>query len=853
MKTKFKFLIGAATMVAASTFMIPLLTSCSKNDTTNKPSDNNDNNNDSTNKPSDDNNSNSTTTFVDNTQDYVDKISNSAETSFNPNEEVSDWLDFKKLSNNPNDEIYNNIYNSITKEVIENDINNFIKTLGEKNDTYNFGFKTKIKNISINNLEGNWDIKIEFDVYNNLSKNNTFKIGNLDSINFEPKSTKNIELNFGGQLQKTFYNSTLKGNNKSYFGYYFPNAALKVDNTELKFENFKLSDYSWTLNKFVEINSSEVGYTDIANFANEKLNTLTQEDIQNEIKYSFDVYVNSIGELLDPVQNLLQNLVLTKTENKTVIQFLSENSENIGVIVDTLYKLISKDDSLNLKDPIQFILADKKLSEILVNEPTKNLIMSLITKLAPDLAPTINSILANVNEDNVQETVEQLLFLLETMLPSLVPSVADKDISPLINSLKNEGLLTAIINNKQLIISILSDIPGIKDNEIAQMALVLIGAIELNETNIFDLIINIIKYQDPEGNIVLKELLNKALPNSTITSLLSQLVFDNENLNSDNLAGLVDMIANPKDSKNGQTIRWKEWFDAINIVSNFTTNENGNIIHTYKFEFGKNIYINIDKIYKILPKNLTIGTTSIPTSLLSTALPSWISINAGDYVEITQNFDAIEYDVINVKGAYKLSWQSFAKTTIDMNMPQTLKTIYDTSLGAGGVLVTVLNNIFYHKFDTSGYFKPYQSSLGSNVINNYNPNSKNNQAIFTNTIAEDKLIELQTKLNESIVEETIEGSEYVISKGIFGIGKVTTSKKDTTSSFNVEELLAEYFNLEYYSSKYHISFDVNNVIRKDSILGFEIPSVTTKNISISTPYNVYTNDGAFKSYYTIKI
>lgn len=846
MKTKFKFLIGAATLIAGAGLITPFITSCSKNTTssTNSGDNNNSNNNQDQNFNQE---------FQDNTQTYVNKIQNPNITKFNPITEVPTWADFNELSNDPNNDMYDSIYNSINKDTINNDINNMIKTLGQLSN-YNFGFKTNIKNIQINFFESNWDITIEFEVYNNLTKNNTYKIGNLDQIEFESKSKKDIKLNLNGQLKRYFYKPIISTNKSTaYFGYYFPNGTLSIDNKEYKINNFKFLDYSLSLNKYIEINDLEVGYNDIADFANQKVLELTNEQKETEILNTYNFYTNSIEKILEPLQSLLQNLILTKNNQITLIEFLKENSKNIAKVVQTIYDITTKDDSLNIQEPIEIILSDKKLSEIIINEHIKSIIINLIDKFAPSLTNTIKSLLNGVNVDNANEVTEQLIYLLEIMIPEVLPELKNEDFSQLFDDLKNKGLLSTILDNKQELIKIISTIPNIKNNELAVLILNLLETININQTNVFDGLITIIKYKNNNDEYLLKEILSNVIQNETLISLLTQLIFDNPNLNADNLVEVLDIIANPRDSKNGEIVSWKEWYDAIKKTYNFITNNENNISLTTKFEFGKDIYFNIGKLYKLLPNNLTIGNITIPISTVSIALPDWLSINSGDYIETTQNFNNFEYDVVKINNDYKLSWQSFTNTTIDINMPQSLKTIYNSSLGAGSTLVSVLNNIFYSKYNSSNYFKPINSSLNIHKIENYNPNSKNNEAIFIKNISDDQLTEIKNNIENSIVENKIDGSEYIINKGIFGIGKVVANKNEISCTINPDDLLNEYVNLTWYKNKYYLSLDINRIIRSDSILGFNIPKIDIKKLALYTPYYVYSNNGEYKNYYELKI
>ena len=97
----------------------------------------------------------------------------------------------------------------------------------------------------------------------------------------------------------------------------------------------------------------------------------------------------------------------------------------------------------------------------------------------------------------------------------------------------------------------------------------------------------------------------------------------------------------------------------------------------------------------------------------------------------------------------------------------------------------------------------------------------------------------------------MENSEYIISNGIFR--KVVMNKYVTTTNIDPNELLSEFVNLTNYNSSYHISFNVNRIIRSSSILGFNIPKIDIKNLSLSTPYYVYSNNGQFYNLFNFDI
>lgn len=839
MKKKFKFLIGASVLVASSAVLAPLLTSC-KNQTTSSSS-----TDDNIEFPVDNK-------FVDNTQSYSSIINNPTSTSFNVENDTDNWESFNVLSKNVNSHIYNKVFNNISENTIINDLYNMILTLGTKSKI-NVGFYANIKNVDVTKNNNNWLITLKFLIYNSLTKTNKYTIGN-EIINVNSKSTKSINLEISGEIQRTFYNSwSGESNTKMFFGYYFPNAKLTIDNEEINLNSFKLNDYSPTLNKYIEFNNDEVGYTDIEDFANEKLMNFTEENMKNEIQKTYDLHINTIGNILGPLQKILQEIIKTKDNQKDLITFLSENSNYFANVINELYKFISKNNDIDLKSPISLFLSNKKLSELLVDENTKNLIVILFKNLLPNNSLDIKSILDNINSENVDEQINVILEVIKQLASELKLEIND-DLSNILDQLKNDGFLSTILKNSNIFINIIKEINNSSKNRILTLLIQLFESYENGNqsNNIFNLIYNLVNIKNDDNNeYIFKELLSKIIPNSSILSILNQILFDNSNLTPDNIVNFIDVFANPKTStKNGAIVSWEEWFNSIKKTPAFYKNEDDNIVFQYKFEFSQDIYLDIDTLCKILPNNLSIGTTTIPLGIIVGALPDWISINKGDYVEVKQEFNNIEYDVVLINGEYKLSWQAFTYTTVDVNLPNTLKTIYDTSL-FGSSMVEILNNIFYGIHNINFYFKPYTSTLNTNSISNYNPKTKDNYAIFLKNINQERLLEIKQTFDDSIHTEIISDTEFMIAEGGWFSKKIVVNKNKTVANFDIYSLLSEYFNLENFNGNLHINLDVNTLINSSSILTVSTPKYISTNVAIQTPYYVYTDNDQFKNYFSI--
>lgn len=835
MKKKFKCLIGASILVASATIMTPLLTSCKEQTSTSSPDDNS-----SSIIPGQG-------TFVDNTYNYSTKIDNPVESSFNQNTDSTGWGDFSALTSNANSTIYDKIFASINENTVTNDIYNMISVLG-KNSKTNIGFDANVKNINVTKTDATWNISIQFDLYNSLSKTNTYALG-TQKIIFNPKTKKDIDLQISGEMKRTFFSPrTTELMKKLYFGYYFPNSTITYDNQTKAIGDFKLNNYSLSLNKYVEIQNNEVGYTDIEEFAIQKMMNFTDENLQTEIANTYDQYLSIIGTVLDPLQKLLQALIKSNETPVPLLEFLKTNAENIGIILNEFYKLIDKNGNIDLTKPVSLILSNAKLSDLLVDENTKKLIIAILNKYQPGIATTIKPILDNINSSNVDQQLDAIFKMINTIIGG-----ENANITQLLTDLKTKGILDSIWDNKQFFIDIINKTTNNQQDPIIQLISLITKASESNTSNnVFDFVLNLIKMKNESNEYILKDILTKLIPNQTILTIIDQILFDNPQLTKENIISFIDVFANPKTSKdkNAGIVNLKTWFDSITKTKEFLK-ENEKIKFKYKFQFQTDIYFNIDKLFKMLPNTLSVGTTSIPVGLLARALPDWISINNGDYIEVQQVFDNVEYDVVNINGQYRLSWQSFAHTTVDINLPNSLKTIYDSALiGTGSTFVSLLNNIFYGIYNTSSYFKPYKSSLNEFVINNYNPKLKNNEAIFTNQLTPDRLAEISNAINASITEEVVPETEFVYANP-FLLGKQTVNKHKTTSNVDIYSLLKEYFNLDNYNSPFHVNIDVNKIIKGTSVATIKIPEITIKNIAIQTPYYVYTDDGDFKNYFSI--
>lgn len=808
--------------------------------------------------------------FQDNTINYKSKVTDYKEQEFNPFENIQDWQEYKVLDDNPYSENYKNLFSKIDLNLVKNDFYNFIGGLSD--EKYNKNFMVNITDAKVTKNNEIWDISLNFKIYNNENNYNYYKFNNVfKKILFKANEIKNIEFKISSKLNYTF--TKLKnsdGTTKLLANYIFDKASLNiVGNNILSIDNFSFANKSYSLNTYIDSVETSNNYLSIKNDANKELEKLSIDVIKNDVESTYDKYISTIEKLLDPVQNILQNLVTNYNNKESVLDYLKKNADNIGFVIDELIYLITKTNP-ELSSIISSLLKNQTLFEIISNKENLSKISNLLENLIPGSSSLIESFVGNLNsQEDLKELINQLLPYISGMIQD---EKLVEELKNLLNDITTEGLISTIFKHKNTILAIVQNF-GIIDDTLSNLLINILQVVDIENKTVADLFIDLIKSGN-ENTYYLKEMfkLFQFALSPSLESLLDQLIFNNPNMNAQNLIGIIDVFANPKVSNksNAGVVRYKERFDSMQ--KNYEFNQDAsfdpvskkiNLSYTTKFIYGGNIYFNIGKIYDILPNNLTINGSSIPISTIKGlgALPDWIGIFKNDYFSLQVNLnDKIEYDVVKLNSQDVLSWQAYSKMVVDMHMPQTIQSIWNMTLGDN--LTKLTNGIFFHIYNTYDYFKPYQSNLlNSKIIENYDYDAKTNEAIFFKELLTEKQQEISNAYNAATnnvnyLDEN--GNEVKHSWKVALFITKNVYKTITETSFEFESILKDFIDFTHYTTGLHIAFNNNRIISSFNlkIIGinaFTIPNVNASNITILTPYNTYTNNGNYSNKWSISL
>ena len=808
--------------------------------------------------------------FQDNTINYKSKVVDYKEQEFNPFENIQDWQEYKVLDDNPYSENYKNLFSKIDLNLVKNDFYNFIGGLSD--EKYNKNFMVNITDAKITKNNEIWDISLNFKIYNEENNYNYYKFNNVfKKISFKANEIKNIEFKISSKLNYTF--TKLKnsdGTTKLLANYIFDKASLNiVGNNILSIDNFSFANKSYSLNTFIDNVETSNNYLSIKNDANKELEKLSIDVIKSDVENTYDKYISTIEKLLDPVQNILQNLVTNYNNKESVLDYLKKNADDIGFVIDELIYLITKTNP-QLSSIISSLLKNETLFEIISNKENLSKISTLLENLIPGSSSLIESFIGNLNsQEDLKELINQLLPYISGMIQD---EKLVEELKNLLNDITTEGLISTIFKHKNTILAIIQNF-GIIDDTLSNLLINILEVVDIENKTVADLFIDLIKSGN-ENTYYLKEMfkLFQFALSPSLESLLDELIFNNPNMNAQNLIGIIDVFANSKVSNksNAEVVRYKKWFDSMQ--KNYEFNQNAsfdpvskkiNLSYTTKFVYGGNIYFNIGKIYDILPDNLTVNGSSIPISTIKAlgALPDWIGIFKNDYFSLQVNLnDKIEYDVVKLNSQDVLSWQAYSKMVVDMHMPQTIQSIWGMTLGDN--LTKLTNGIFFHIYNTYDYFKPYQSDLlNSKIIENYDYDAKTNEAIFFKELLTEKQQEISNAYNaatNNVNYRDENGNEVKHSWKVALFITKNVYKTITETSFEFESILKDFIDFTHYTTGLHIAFNNNRIISSFDlkIVGINaltIPNVNASNITILAPYNTYTNNGNYSNKWSISL
>ncbi|MGL4947814.1 MAG: hypothetical protein ACRC42_00275 [Mycoplasma sp.] len=738
---------------------------------------------------------------------------------------------YSENPNNPYDERYRDIFESIDEKIIENDIKLFLIDLVDK---ANDNLKMKLNKINIVKNDSLFTIDIEFEIFNNSQYANLFKSSQFDKSKFlKPYEVIENKISIKDQPLIPSFVKTPEG--ETFADYYFNDITWTLNKNENKIKNFKPLNYSKTLNWEIDslIDASLLGYYDIYEDGNKALSSITSEELYSEILERNRSVISLTQKIVQPVQTILQEL----QKNDSTLNFFA----NISDAAQELVKALMDDTGTEI------IGIDKIIYDLFQNKPIQQLIIdnseALVTLLdSIDLGIDIGIILTNPSE----EILDLFLFGISSLF---FESIEDRN--EFVNESKSMGGLTFISKyavNIMPIISMLS--PELEEVTTLMLGLIeLTNALDLN-TPVLNTIVNLLKTENENTENFMKNILNYLMPDifSSMGSMLDIFIFDNANLTVQNLATTLDAIANPSWSKGGAGIaNYKEWVDSIIITEEVVKNEYNSITHIpdieikFKYTFKKNLWINISKLKSIIP-NTSIDMpdgSSLPLGLIVPILPSWIGVLNGDYVaNIVKMQDKIEYDVIQKEGKNVLSWMTNVKNIIDVNMPQTVKAIFDNAfVGTGALMVDLMKHIFFHEFVMDDIYRPTSSSLNSIEITNYSSSKKNGVAIENVLTEEDKVL-LSEEINSSMSLKS-DNSQLYSWKYLWTTYKIY--KSSTMNSFSITDNIDRLISVNGRKDdelRIYIILTSNYIITDATIIGIKIPELVTNNVVIWTPGNV---------------
>lgn len=804
--------------------------------------------------------------FIDNTSIYADKFYKKPLTVLN--ESSFDSLNnYEKLTNNPHDKIYDELFSKIDKNVISNDFYNLLSNLS--NASNNYGFLVNISNFEINKKDNNWKIVIDASIYNSNQFNSNYELNNSVNHEFKPNEILNTSIIIDSPIKRDFFGVEKEKNIiDSYVNYYFDDAKWRINNTKtITIPKFYVGKYSKTLNTVIEGIDNSKSYLDIEKEANNSIKSYNIDNIKTDIDETYNSYWKMVESLANPIQNILQNIIENHTNNEDALTFIKKNSDNISFIIDILAKNILKIDK-NIYALINPILNDKKLFEIISNKDVESTLLELSSLFSSDIKNIIENIFLNLStEEKFYANVNSLLGFAGEILN-------DEQISQLrvfIEDTKTNGLLSSIIKNKNIVFNIISNF--FKENTLVSILEDFINSISLANKTFAEFLVDILINKNENQNIYLRELLKILMNNpgtSSMFSLLDQFIFNNENLTADNLVSALDVIANPKDAKNSKVVvRYDDWIKSIEHNSWFEgqglIDNQLNLKYHHNFKFTRDIYFNISKLLDVMPSNIIVNGSSIPLSTIQQIMPDWMGIIKGDGVSTTLGFnDEIQYDVIQNNFKNKLSWQSYATLKVDIDMPSTVKSLWDNSMtGTGDIIINLTKSLFYHVYEANQYFRPFSSKIQDIDLTDYSGDSKTNVAIFKKEISNERINEIINEYNQktkniNYIDETGNEQSYIIRNKSWFQSEIKIYKTITVSNFDFNSIVNEFVDMSKYNGEFKIAINSNRLISEFDvkIIGIKIatvPNVNYSNISILTPYKVYTNDGDYTNSWSVTL
>ena len=121
-------------------------------------------------------------------------------------------------------------------------------------------------------------------------------------------------------------------------------------------------------------------------------------------------------------------------------------------------------------------------------------------------------------------------------------------------------MISTIFKHKNTILAIIQNF-GIIDDTLSNLLINILEVVDIENKTVADLFIDLIKSGN-ENTYYLKEMfkLFQFALSPSLESLLDELIFNNPNMNAQNLIGIIDVFANPKVSNksNAEVVRYKK-------------------------------------------------------------------------------------------------------------------------------------------------------------------------------------------------------------------------------------------------------------------------------------------------------
>ncbi len=731
-------------------------------------------------------------------------------------------LDFKINQSNPymleprdaSDNAYIDIFSKINDSVVTNDLYSFLEN--SKEYSTNFLFKYFVNELKVNSTNENgvnkYHIELSIDIHNTSYKPTEFLINNdpqeVKSVTFNTNETKNTKLIIDSAAIPYFYEliNHTQGTADWYAAYFFTNAKWTFGEQTLSFNEFFLSQYSKSLNTVIKNVSIKKGYLDYKNEGQAELQKLTSQDFVSDIQREFETQWNNAKNNIGPAQRTAQILteVLPSGNMRSLIQFFNDAADDITLLISNLLQYTHPGNE-GIGDIVNPILKNQSIWELLVNEKFHNGISSLLEHFAPSIAPTVKKVLDSFTNQSMTEIKASIDKLLDGIIATESVPQQIKDLLTTIKNSGNDGIITFIFKNINLIINILNKVTSEQPaadssgapNEtkqklkvVADMLTALQGKFDPNVNNLFDFIEALLKSQNTAGENNLKVVLKTFIPNlakpesQTIWTVLDLVVFNNANINASNLALIVRDLANPIDINTNEVADLESFANAMTITptvksQNYDQNTKQlSVDYSVKYQLGQSVSFKIENLMNIIP-SINLGIININANTLKSFIPPAINFYSGDSFTIEYKIDdTVNYEIIPdpmASNQYMMSWMSKIDKHVDFDLKQTYKNMFETGgsitimlqkLKFQDTILPILQSFLYSYLDDYKVYRPISSpKLNAFKIKDYDANKKSNQYIAPKQFAtpEEKqqlIAKIGQQVRDAIVVKNVEGTDY---------------------------------------------------------------------------------------------